>query len=1094
MKKVIGQTVRDLKREVNKKVLKVPGIEQKVLDATSNEAWGPHGALLADLAQASRNFHELQMILTVIWKRINDTGKNWRHVYKALTVLEYLVAHGSERVIEEIREHAYQISTLSTFQYIDSSGRDQGSNIRRKSQNLVALVNDKERIQEVRQKANANRDKYQSTGPAGSTYKAGHDRYDDDNREGRYGYKDDDRNGNERERDDGYKSDDRYGRGRESYNRDGDRNGRDQEEHNGRDGYKNDDYGGRGTDDYQLGSRGSVDRYTERSADDDDRYSSKSGGGRGDGHSHDERRLEQHLSEENVGVPPSYEDATRNAQNHTLKERDGDAVVSPNDKSSSHTASKPNSSMEITSQSPNHTASSESPSIEIDAFDEFDPRGSVSAPPPSASSPELDFFGSLSASDSTNSLALIPGDTSNTTSKAAMQVNSDFGMDFAAPAATFNVSCETNENPFGDPPFKATPGDSFQAQHQNSTPVHSNQVSNGGMDSFPSNMGTVPGFDFGDMMGGLSFAPQTGNGQNYSATAAFPGSGMPVAPPSNDILDGILPRTDSANNISSQTTEHSAPRDSHFFEPGLPAMFPPQESAQPAGPNNAQPPHLNFFQQEVSLPTSLPLQTAPVSSQEAQDPIPNNTQSADLSFLQQEVTAPASLPPSSQEAQHASPNNMQLDHLSFLAQGVPAPPSLPSQEAPVSSQATQPAAASNMQSGQLSFFQQSGIPSSATPSPFPSAQPAAPNMQLDHFNNFQQPAFSVSAPFSSQSAQPPALSNIQSTQLNPQPQSGFSTQLAPQGVPTSFAPFAKAQPAAPNNMQLDHFNNFQQPAFSAPTPFSSQSAQPSAPGNIQSTQLNPQQQAGLSMQPAPQGAPTAFAPPAKAPPVKFAPKSTVWADTLNRGLVDLNISGPKTNPLSDIGVDFDSINRKEKRMEAKVSAAPVTSTITMGKAMGAGSGIGRAGATGVAPALNPMISSGMGMGRGGHMGMGAGMGMGGGGHMGMGGGANMGMGMGGYGGGMNPPPMGMMGGYGGGGMNQPASMGMNMGGYGGGTNQPYMGMNMGMGPTGMTPAAPGISGFGYNPMAGMNNYNPQQQQQQQNGGAPQQQPFGGGYR
>jgi len=29
--------------------------------------------------------HEYQMIMSVIWKRINDTGKNWRHVYKVLT-------------------------------------------------------------------------------------------------------------------------------------------------------------------------------------------------------------------------------------------------------------------------------------------------------------------------------------------------------------------------------------------------------------------------------------------------------------------------------------------------------------------------------------------------------------------------------------------------------------------------------------------------------------------------------------------------------------------------------------------------------------------------------------------------------------------------------------------------------------------------------------------------------------------------------------------------------------------------------------------------------------------------------------------------
>ncbi|KAK9932660.1 hypothetical protein M0R45_019885 [Rubus argutus] len=75
MKKVFDQTVRDIKREVNKKVLKVPGIEQKVLDATSNEPWGPHGSLLADIAQATRNYHEYQMIMSVIWKRLSDTGE-----------------------------------------------------------------------------------------------------------------------------------------------------------------------------------------------------------------------------------------------------------------------------------------------------------------------------------------------------------------------------------------------------------------------------------------------------------------------------------------------------------------------------------------------------------------------------------------------------------------------------------------------------------------------------------------------------------------------------------------------------------------------------------------------------------------------------------------------------------------------------------------------------------------------------------------------------------------------------------------------------------------------------------------------------------
>ncbi|KAH7352694.1 hypothetical protein KP509_19G058900 [Ceratopteris richardii] len=70
---------------------------------------------MADIAQATRNYNDYQMIMSIIWKRINDTGRNWRHVYKALTLLEFLVGHGSKRVIDEVREHAYQLQTLAYF-------------------------------------------------------------------------------------------------------------------------------------------------------------------------------------------------------------------------------------------------------------------------------------------------------------------------------------------------------------------------------------------------------------------------------------------------------------------------------------------------------------------------------------------------------------------------------------------------------------------------------------------------------------------------------------------------------------------------------------------------------------------------------------------------------------------------------------------------------------------------------------------------------------------------------------------------------------------------------------------------------------------
>lgn len=61
-------------------------------------------------------------------KRLNDKGKNWRHVLKALKVLDYCLHEGSELVVTWARESIYIIKTLREFQYIDDDGRDVGQN------------------------------------------------------------------------------------------------------------------------------------------------------------------------------------------------------------------------------------------------------------------------------------------------------------------------------------------------------------------------------------------------------------------------------------------------------------------------------------------------------------------------------------------------------------------------------------------------------------------------------------------------------------------------------------------------------------------------------------------------------------------------------------------------------------------------------------------------------------------------------------------------------------------------------------------------------------------------------------------------------
>ncbi|XP_019051658.1 PREDICTED: clathrin interactor EPSIN 1-like [Nelumbo nucifera] len=187
--KVIDQTIRGIKREVNLKILKVAEIEQKVLDATSDEPWGPHGSVLAEIAQATKKFTECQMIMNVLWTRLSDTGRNWRHVYKALAVIEYLVAHGSERALDDIIEHTFQIASLSGFEYVEPNGKDMGINVRKRSETIVTLLNDKDKIQGVRNKAAANRDKYFGLSSSGITYKSSSTSYDSSsfNHNDRYG-------------------------------------------------------------------------------------------------------------------------------------------------------------------------------------------------------------------------------------------------------------------------------------------------------------------------------------------------------------------------------------------------------------------------------------------------------------------------------------------------------------------------------------------------------------------------------------------------------------------------------------------------------------------------------------------------------------------------------------------------------------------------------------------------------------------------------------------------------------------------------------------------------------------------------------------
>lgn len=115
-------------------------------------------------------------------KRLNDKGKNWRHVFKvngfvrhkchqgsriiqALTLLDYCLHAGSENVVIYFRDNVYLVKTLKEFQYVDEYGKDQGANVRQKAKDITNLLQDESRLRQQRRSRANMRDRMTKGGP-----------------------------------------------------------------------------------------------------------------------------------------------------------------------------------------------------------------------------------------------------------------------------------------------------------------------------------------------------------------------------------------------------------------------------------------------------------------------------------------------------------------------------------------------------------------------------------------------------------------------------------------------------------------------------------------------------------------------------------------------------------------------------------------------------------------------------------------------------------------------------------------------------------------------------------------------------------------
>lgn len=114
------------------------------------------------IARDTYDYDKFAIVSQLMWEAMeNQRPAAWRVVFKGLTLLEHLVKNGSERVVDDARNHGPTLRALFKFNYYEGTV-DRGQGVREKSKQIVEMLSDDERVREERMKARKLREKFGS--------------------------------------------------------------------------------------------------------------------------------------------------------------------------------------------------------------------------------------------------------------------------------------------------------------------------------------------------------------------------------------------------------------------------------------------------------------------------------------------------------------------------------------------------------------------------------------------------------------------------------------------------------------------------------------------------------------------------------------------------------------------------------------------------------------------------------------------------------------------------------------------------------------------------------------------------------------------
>lgn len=126
-----------------------------VQDATNNDPCVPDAKTLACIADAAFDMDDCWRIAKVLHQRLSRAAdwKEWRPVYKALVVLEFLLTHGPDDLPRDFLPDMPAMRDLRSFHYVDDRGFDWGACMQRRTDSILALLTDARRLRDARRRA-----------------------------------------------------------------------------------------------------------------------------------------------------------------------------------------------------------------------------------------------------------------------------------------------------------------------------------------------------------------------------------------------------------------------------------------------------------------------------------------------------------------------------------------------------------------------------------------------------------------------------------------------------------------------------------------------------------------------------------------------------------------------------------------------------------------------------------------------------------------------------------------------------------------------------------------------------------------------------